>query len=136
MFLKFKIFCTCHCEYTANENISTSKIICPNCGLEYPYSDKLLLILNTAKDIPKWEYGSNEIRTEVISQSEEDNWNQWEFSCNPGILWLRRRTVHTLRLIPLLLLSNLLHLVHLYSNERKSCSINIFCNFFPYYFFK
>ena len=76
MFLKFKIFCTCHCEYTANENISTSKIICPNCGLEYPYSDKLLAILNTAKDIPDGEFLSNEVQIKVISFEEDMPMNQ------------------------------------------------------------
>lgn len=70
MFLKFKIDCTCHCEYTANENISTSKIVCPNCGLEYPYSDKLLSILNTAKDIPDGNRFNKEIQTTVISEQE------------------------------------------------------------------
>lgn len=70
MFLKFRINCTCHCEYTANENISTSKIICPNCGLEYPYSDKLLLILNTAKDIPDGNRFNKEMQTTVISEQE------------------------------------------------------------------
>lgn len=70
MFLKFKIDCTCHCEYTANENISTSKIVCPNCGLEYPYSDKLLSILKTAKDIPDGNRFNKEIQTTVISEQE------------------------------------------------------------------
>lgn len=73
MFLKFKINCTCHCEYTTNENISTSKIICPNCGLEYPYSDKLLSILNTAKDIPDGNRFNKEIQTAVISEQEYMN---------------------------------------------------------------
>lgn len=73
MFLKFKIDCTCHCEYTANENISTSKIVCPNCGLEYPYSDKLLSILNAAKDIPDGNRIDNEIQTTVISEREYMN---------------------------------------------------------------
>lgn len=76
MFLKFKIDCTCHCEYTANENISTSKIICPNCGLEYPYSDKSLSILNTAKDIPDGAFLSSEVRTTVISLAEDTPPNQ------------------------------------------------------------
>lgn len=52
MFLKFQITCTCHNRYTVNEDISTDKIICPNCGLEYPHSSKVLNILHTAKEIP------------------------------------------------------------------------------------
>lgn len=76
MFLKFKVSCTCHCEYTVGENMSTSKIICPNCGIEYPYSDKLISILDTAKDIPDGEYLNNEIRTEVVSLAEDTHLNQ------------------------------------------------------------
>lgn len=53
MLLKFQITCTCYSRYTVNEDISTSKIVCPNCGLEYPYSDKVLSILKTAKEIPE-----------------------------------------------------------------------------------
>lgn len=71
MFLKFKISCTCHCEYTVNDELSTNKIVCPNCGMEYPHSAKLISILNTAKDIPDGEFLSGEVRTRVIS-SEED----------------------------------------------------------------
>lgn len=73
MFLKFKINCTCHCEYTVCEEASIKKIVCPNCGLEYPYSDKLLSILNTAKDIPDGNNFNKEIQTTVISESEDMN---------------------------------------------------------------
>lgn len=71
MELKFRISCTCHCQYTVNENLSTDKIICPNCGMEYPHSAKLIAILNTAKDIPEGEFLSDDFKTKVIS-SEED----------------------------------------------------------------
>lgn len=53
MFLKFQITCTCYSKYTVSEDISTSKIVCTNCGLEYPHSDKVLSILKTAKEIPE-----------------------------------------------------------------------------------
>lgn len=69
MFLKFKIRCACHCSYAINENISTETIVCPNCGIEYPYSKELLLILNTAKNIPEGETSGN--RIEVISFEED-----------------------------------------------------------------
>lgn len=52
MFVKIKVSCPCHCTYTVNKDINSDKIICPNCGLEYPYSDKALSILKTAKEIP------------------------------------------------------------------------------------
>lgn len=70
MFLKFKISCTCHCEYTVCEDASISKIVCPNCGLEYPYSGKLLSILNTANDIPDGSRFNKKIQTAVISEQE------------------------------------------------------------------
>lgn len=76
MFLKFKISCTCQCEYTVSEDLSTDKIVCPNCGMEYPHSAKLISILNTAKEIPDGEYLSDEVRTKVISFSEDMNKNQ------------------------------------------------------------
>lgn len=59
MFLKFQIACTCYSRYTVNEDISTDKIICPNCGLEYPHSDKVLSILKTAKEIPEGDITSD-----------------------------------------------------------------------------
>lgn len=76
MFLKFKISCSCHCEYTVREEVTTKKIVCPNCGLEYPYSDKLISILNTAKDIPEGTFLSDDIRTKVISFAEDSPLNQ------------------------------------------------------------
>lgn len=72
MFLKFQITCTCHNRYTVNESVSADKIICPNCGLEYPYSDKALSILKTAKEIPDNEtFGETSIK--VISAEEDMN---------------------------------------------------------------
>lgn len=72
MFFKFQIFCTCHSEYTVNEDISTNKIVCPNCNLEYPYSAKVLSILKTAKEIPDNEaFGETSIK--VISAEEDMN---------------------------------------------------------------
>lgn len=70
MFLKFKISCTCGCCYSSNENISVTKIICPNCGLEHPYSDKLLEMLKTAKEIPDGK-PFDDVRTSVISFEED-----------------------------------------------------------------
>lgn len=70
MELKFKISCTCDCEYTLNEKISTDKIFCPNCGMEYPNSAKLISILNTAKGISEGSYLSNEVVTRVIPTDE------------------------------------------------------------------
>ena len=71
MNLKFKIFCTCGCEYTTNECICASRVICPNCGVEYPFSQKLISVLKEAKEIPDGCFFNNEHRIEVIS-SEED----------------------------------------------------------------
>lgn len=72
MFLKFQITCTCHNRYTVNESVSADKIICPNCGLEYPYSDKVLSILKTAKEIPEGNIASDkECCISVLSLEEE-----------------------------------------------------------------
>lgn len=72
MFLKFQITCTCHNRYTVNESVSADKIICPNCGLEYPYSDKALSILKTAKEIPEGNITSDkECCISVLSLGEE-----------------------------------------------------------------
>jgi uncharacterized protein YbaR (Trm112 family) len=72
MFLKFQITCTCHNRYTVNESVSADKIICPNCGLEYPYSDKVLSILKTAKEIPEGNITSDkECCISVLSLGEE-----------------------------------------------------------------
>lgn len=71
MFLKVKIECPCNCSYTANENISTSKITCPNCGKDYPYYDKLISLLNLAKEIPDGELFGTEHTIKVISASED-----------------------------------------------------------------
>lgn len=73
MFLKFQITCTCYSRYTVNEDISTDKIICPNCGLEYPHSDKVLNILHTAKEIPSANSFDKECDIRVISFEEYMN---------------------------------------------------------------
>ena len=70
MFLKLQITCTCHSRYTVNENVSTDKIICPNCGLEYPYSDKVLSMLKTAKEIPNTA-SFEECSIKAISEFED-----------------------------------------------------------------
>lgn len=70
MFLKFQITCTCHSRYTVNENVSTDKIICPNCSLEYPYSGKVLSMLKTAKEIPSTT-SFEECNIKVISEFED-----------------------------------------------------------------
>lgn len=56
-----------------NESISADKIICPNCGKEYPSSAKLLDILNTAKEIPKGDLMSEEFPIRAISENEDMN---------------------------------------------------------------
>lgn len=72
MLLKFQITCTCYSRYTVNEDISTGKIVCPNCGLEYPHSDKVLSILKTAKEIPEGNITSDkECCISVLSLGEE-----------------------------------------------------------------
>lgn len=72
MFVKIKVSCPCHCTYTVNEDINSDKIICPNCGLEYPYSDKVLSILKTAKEIPAGNITSDkECCISVLSLAEE-----------------------------------------------------------------
>ena len=76
MFLKFQITCTCYSRYTVNEDISASKIVCPNCGLEYPYSDKVLNILHTAKEIPDTNSFDKECDIRVISLEEYMNSHQ------------------------------------------------------------
>lgn len=76
MFLKFKISCTCNCEYTVCEEARISKIVCPNCGIEYPYSNKLLSILNIAKDIPDGSFLNNEVSIKAISYDEDFPLNQ------------------------------------------------------------
>ncbi len=65
MRLCFEISCTCQCSYTIGTNISTDKIICPNCGLEHPYSEKLLSILKIASGIPGC-YSEEDIITTVM----------------------------------------------------------------------
>ncbi len=65
MWLRFKISCACQCSYSIGENISLDKIVCPNCGLEHPHSEKLLSILKTADSII--DYGSDDdVQTSVI----------------------------------------------------------------------
>lgn len=71
MFMKIKISCPCHCSYVLNENINSDKVVCPNCGNEYPYSEKLTSILKLAKEIPDGDNFSNEHSVEVISPSED-----------------------------------------------------------------
>lgn len=71
MFLKFKVFCTCHCEYTVNEDASVDTIVCPNCGMEHPYSAKLVSILNTAKEIQNNDCFSETVKTDVIPCDED-----------------------------------------------------------------
>lgn len=71
MLLKFKIYCTCCCEYSVSEKTTASKIICPNCGVEYPYSDKLISILNTADQIPDGNRLSDEHEIKVTTFFED-----------------------------------------------------------------
>ena len=71
MFLKFQIACSCYCKYAVNERISTDKIICPNCGKEYPSSAKLLTILNAAKEIPNNNFDVENFPIRVISENED-----------------------------------------------------------------
>lgn len=76
MFLRVKVFCTCQCEYVVDENISTAKIACPNCGLEHPYSNELLSMLNSAKKIPDGNTFNLEISNRVIPNPEYMKTNQ------------------------------------------------------------
>lgn len=72
MFLKFQITCTCHNKYTINEKATVESIICPNCGLEYPHSDKVLNILHTAAEIPDTNsLNDKECDIRVISLDED-----------------------------------------------------------------
>ena len=71
MFLKLKISCCCACEYSVSNNASTTKIVCPNCGKEYPHSDKLLSILKLSNDIPDGDLLSNECAISAISFHED-----------------------------------------------------------------
>ncbi len=65
MWLRFKILCSCQCSYTVGENIKLEKIVCPNCGLEHPNSEKLLSILKIANDINDY-CSETDIVTQVI----------------------------------------------------------------------
>jgi DNA-directed RNA polymerase subunit M/transcription elongation factor TFIIS len=76
MFVKIKVSCPCHCTYTVNEDINSDKIICPNCGKEYPYSDKMIAMLKLSKEIPDGDFLLNEHSVEVISLSEYMNSRQ------------------------------------------------------------
>lgn len=71
MSISFKICCTCLCEYTVNSKICTEKIICPNWGLEYTYSKKLIQILKVANDIPNGNISIGEIETYIIPDLSE-----------------------------------------------------------------
>ncbi len=70
MFIKIKISCPCHCSYVVNENINSNQVVCPNCGIEYPYSEKLASMLRLAKEIPDGDCLS-EHSAKVISLSED-----------------------------------------------------------------
>lgn len=70
MFLKLKTSCSCGCAYYSNEKTNVDKIICPNCGLEHPYSSKLLMMLKTANEIPDGEI-FKDVSTSVISLLED-----------------------------------------------------------------
>lgn len=72
MFLKLKVSCTCYCEYFINEKISTDKVVCPNCGKEHPYSQKIISMLHTANEIDGGNVpGAETIKTSVISEWED-----------------------------------------------------------------
>lgn len=70
MFLKFQITCTCNSKYTIDENISAETVSCPNCGLEYPHSAKVLSILKTAKEITD-SNPFKECSIKIISENED-----------------------------------------------------------------
>lgn len=70
MYIGFSVRCSCENTYTVSENISTDKIVCPNCGLTHPYSDKLISILRTASEIQDASILDKEVSTSVISLSE------------------------------------------------------------------
>ena len=73
MYIGFSAHCLCGNSYTVSESISTDKIVCPNCGLTHPYSDKLISILKTASEIPCASILDKEVSTHVISFSEYVN---------------------------------------------------------------
>ena len=70
MYIGFSVRCSCGNSYTVSENLSTDKIVCPNCGLAHPYSDKLISILKTASEISDASVLDKEVSTHVISLSE------------------------------------------------------------------
>ena len=65
MWLRFKMSCTCQCSYSIGENTKADKIVCPNCGLEHPNSEKLLAILKIANDIPTCT-SEDDVGTDII----------------------------------------------------------------------
>ena len=75
MFLKLKVHCTCGCCYYISEKIAVSKITCPNCGVEYPYSEKAIKMLKIADEISDGGDpvlpNSSKIRTEVVMPEDD-----------------------------------------------------------------
>ena len=75
MFLKLKIYCTCGCCYYISEKIAVSKITCPNCGVEYPYSEKAIKMLKIADEISDGGDpvlpSNSRIRTEVVMPEDD-----------------------------------------------------------------
>lgn len=73
MNIKFKISCPCFCSYCVSDGISEKEIRCPNCGRVPSFSEKLVQLLNIAKEIPyneRFEDG-HEMSIRVLSFSEE-----------------------------------------------------------------
>ena len=71
MFLKLQIRCSCGCNYFVSDTITAKIIKCPNCETDYPYSEKIVSLLNTAKEIPYNGFMDNNFSINVISESED-----------------------------------------------------------------
>lgn len=78
MFLKLKISCMCGCEYYINEKNKVTKISCPNCGKEHPFSKKIIKLLNIADEIDDGKFAgkfdsSKMVCTKSVSIEESKN---------------------------------------------------------------
>lgn len=72
MDLKLKIKCSCSCSYTIDQSISGKEVSCPNCGKVPSFSNKVVEMLNIAKEIPDFEKsdGINNLSIRVLSLAE------------------------------------------------------------------
>lgn len=73
MFLKVKFSCDCGCVSEYDNETTAKKIYCPNCGNELcsDISEKLLLVLRTANEIPEDDLFPAKPRLEFVTSPWE-----------------------------------------------------------------